>query len=180
MGSEKEEVSKALQEAKEEAREGSSESAGVVGGKFLSFLLHNEEYGLDVLSVREIIGIIDITTVPQMPNYVKGVVNLRGKVIPVIDLRLRFGIPEISYDEETCIIVVEVGDMLMGIIIDTVLEVLDITAKDIEPPPSFGTKVKTDFILGMGKIGKKVKILLDIDKVLTSEELAMVEKMQKA
>ncbi len=133
-----------------------------------------------MLSVREIIGIIDITSVPQTPHYVKGVVNLRGKVIPVIDLRLRFALPEVEYNDETCIVVVEVRDVLMGIIIDTVLEVLDIRGEDVDPPPSFGTKLNTDYILGMGKVGDKVKILLDINKVLTSDELVMVEGLQSS
>lgn len=151
------------------------ERAGIEGGKFLSFRLSGEEYGLDVLKVREIIGLADITGIPQTPGYVKGVINLRGKVIPVIDLRLRFGLPEDTYNEETCIIVVDVSGILMGIIIDTVLEVLDIKSGEIEATPSFGTKLNTDYILGMGKVGKKVKILLDIDEVLTSEELILIE-----
>ncbi len=152
----------------------------IEGGKFLSFLLNNEEYGVDVLNVREIIGMIDVTSVPQTPVYVKGVINLRGKVIPVIDLRLRFGLEEAEYDEETCIIVVDVAGLLMGIIIDTVLEVLDIPAAEIEAAPKFGTKVNTDYILGMGKVGDKVNMLLDITKVLTSEELMMVENIQNS
>lgn len=151
----------------------------IMGGKFLSFQLFGEEYAVEVLKVREIIGIIDITPVPQTPAYVKGVINLRGKVIPVIDLRLRFGLPETSYTEETCIIVVEVSGVLMGTIIDTVLEVLDIKSDDIEAAPSFGVKVKTDYIYGMSKAGKKAKILLNIDKVLSSEELSMVEGLQQ-
>ena len=151
----------------------------IEGGKFLSFRLADEEYGVDVLKVREIIGLTDITSVPQTPGYVKGVINLRGKVIPVIDLRLRFGLQEDKYNEETCIIVVDVNGVLMGIIIDTVLEVLDIKSGEIEPTPSFGTKLNTDYILGMGKVGKKVKILLHIDEVLTSEELVMIGNIQQ-
>lgn len=153
------------------------ENAGIEGGKFLSFRLFGEEYGVDVIKVREIIGLTDITPIPQTPQYVKGVINLRGKVIPVIDLRLRFGITEEKYNEETCIIVVEVNNLLMGVIIDTVLEVLDIKSGDIEPTPSFGTKLRTDYILGIGKVGNKVKILLDIDHVLTSEEMVLIEGM---
>ena len=150
----------------------------ITGGKFLSFQLFGEEYAVEVLKVREIIGIIDITPVPQTPQFVKGVINLRGKVIPVIDLRLRFGLPETSYTEETCIIVVEVRGVLMGVVIDTVLEVLDIKSDDIDPAPSFGVKVRTDYIYGMCKTGKKAKILLEIDKVLSSEEMGMVESLQ--
>jgi purine-binding chemotaxis protein CheW len=143
------------------------------GGKFLTFKLADEEYGVEILKVREINGVIDITAVPRMPAFVKGVINLRGKVIPVIDLRLRFGLEELEHTEQTCIIVVDVGREI-GIIVDTVSEVLDIAGEDIEPPPSMGGSVDTSFILGMGKVDKTVKILLDIDKVLTNEELTDV------
>lgn len=146
----------------------------IEGGKFLTFRLQEEEYGLEILMVREIIGVIDITPVPQTPDYVKGVINLRGKVIPIIDLRLKFSLDEAEHTNETCIIVVDVGTMLMGIVVDTVSEVLDIKASDIEPPPSFGSKLRTDYIMGIGKVKDEVKILLDIGKVLTSEELTMV------
>lgn len=142
-------------------------------GKYLTFVLNNEEYGLEILKVREIIGVMDITPVPQTPPFVKGIINLRGKVIPVVDLRLKFTMPEIEYTKETCIIVVDIGSRLMGIIVDTVSEVLDIATKDIEPTPSLGSDIKTDFILGMGKIKGKVKILLDINRVLTFDELAL-------
>lgn len=143
-------------------------------GKYLTFVLNHEEYGLEILKVREIIGLMEITPVPQTPAFIKGIINLRGKVIPVIDLRLKFGMPEAEYTKETCIIVVNIDNRLMGIIVDTVSEVLDINAKDIEPAPSLGSSIKTDFILGMGKIKGKVKILLGIDKVLSLEELAML------
>lgn len=156
----------------------SSGGSGIAGGKFLSFRLFEEDYALDALRVVEIVGIIDITPVPQTPDFVKGVINLRGKVIPVVDLRIRFNMPEENYTDETCIIVVEVGELQMGVIIDTVLEVLDIDSSDIEPPPSFGVEVNTDYIYGMGKIGGKAKILLNIDKVLTSEELVAVGGIQ--
>lgn len=159
----------AIQEdAKTEVMEG-------VEGKYLTFILCDEEYGLEILKVREIISMIDITPVPQTPSFVKGVINLRGKVIPVIDLRLKFGMPETDYTKETCNIVMDVQGLLMGIVVDTVSEVLDIAEADIEPSPSFGSKITTDFILGMGKVKGKVKILLDIDKILSAEELATVE-----
>ena len=141
------------------------------GGKYLTFSLAAEEYGLEILKVREIIGIMDITCIPQMPIYVKGVINLRGKVIPVIDLRLKFGLPAAEYTEQTCVVVVDVGT-LVGVIVDTVQEVLDIDASQIDPPPPLGAAVDTSFILGMGKVKDDVKILLDIDKVLSSEESA--------
>ncbi|MBI4719461.1 MAG: purine-binding chemotaxis protein CheW [Planctomycetes bacterium] len=145
-----------------------------LGGKYLTFLLDDEEHGLEILKVREIIGIMDITRVPQTPDFVRGVINLRGKVIPVIDLRLKFGLQPAEYNDQTCIIVVDVG-LLMGIIVDTVQEVHDIPASNIEPPPQLGAHVDTSFILGMGKVKDDVKILLDIDKVLTGEELVQVQ-----
>ena len=145
-------------------------------GKYLTFALGAEEYGLEILKVREIIGYMDITAVPQTPAHVKGVINLRGQVIPVIDLRLKFGMEEAEVTEETCVIVVEIsqGDRSFstGIIVDHVQEVLDIEGEAIEDSPQFGSTVDTDFILGMGKIGETVKILLDIDKVLAGEDLS--------
>lgn len=147
-----------------------------VEGKYLTFILCNEEYGLEILKVREIISMINVTMVPQTPDFIKGVINLRGKVIPVIDLRLKFGMPETDYTKETCNIVVDVHGLLMGIVVDTVSEVLDIAEADIEPPPSFGSKIATDFILGMGKVKGKIKILLDIGKILSAEELATVKQ----
>ncbi len=144
-----------------------------LGGKYLTFSLAGEEYGLEILKVREIIGIMDITAIPQVPPDVKGVINLRGKVIPVIDLRLKFGIDPTEYTDQTCIVVVDVG-ALVGVIVDTVQEVLDISDEQIDPPPPLGASVDTTFILGMGKIKDDVKILLDIDKVLGSEEIAAV------
>jgi purine-binding chemotaxis protein CheW len=144
-------------------------------GKYLSFSLAHEEYGLEILKVREIIGYIDVTAVPQTPHYVKGVVNLRGQVIPVIDLRAKFAMETTEVTEETCIIVVEIAHagqkFSTGIVVDRVQEVLDIAGDAIEEPPQFGASVDTDFILGMGKIGDKVKILLDIDKVLGTGDL---------
>ena len=146
-------------------------AAGLEESKYLTFKLAGEEHGLEILKVREIMGMIDITAVPQMPTCMKGVINLRGKVIPVIDLRLKFGLEEIEHTEQTCIIVVDVGKEV-GIIVDTVSEVLDIPHDNIEPPPEMGVTVDTSFILGMGKVGDAVKILLDIGKVLTSVDLA--------
>jgi purine-binding chemotaxis protein CheW len=143
------------------------------GGKFLTFLLGDEDYGVEILKVRELLGIQDITVVPHTREYMRGVINLRGKVIPVIDLRIRFGLPPIQYNDQTCIVVVDVGT-LMGIIVDTVREVHDIPATDIQPPPRLDSSVDAAFILGMGKINDDVKILLDIGRVLNGDELVEV------
>jgi len=153
-------------------------------GKYLTFSLGGEEYGIGILKVKEIIGMMTITHVPQTPGYVKGVINLRGKVIPVIDLRLKFGIEPIDYMERTCIIVVEISSLsktiAMGIVVDSVSEVMNIKNGDIEDTPSFGTKLKTEFILGMAKTGSGVKILLDINLVLADEEVAVIEEKMLA
>ncbi|MFP5213175.1 MAG: chemotaxis protein CheW [Acidobacteriota bacterium] len=151
-----------------------------MGGKYLTFTLADEEYGIGILKVKEIIGMMPITLVPQTPHFVKGVINLRGKVIPVVDLRLKFGMEQIDYSERTCIIVVEIrgeaGSIMMGIVVDSVSEVIHLKNDDIEETPTFGTRLNTDYIKGMAKIEGKVKILLDIDKVLTNQELSALDR----
>jgi purine-binding chemotaxis protein CheW len=141
------------------------------GGKFLTFFLAGEEYGIAILKVHEIIGMMAITGVPRTPAYVRGVINLRGKVIPIVDLRLKFGMASQDQTSETCIIVVTVQGVEVGIVVDRVSEVLNISEKEIEPAPSFGADVNTDFILGIGKSQGKVRLLLDIDRVLTHTEV---------
>jgi len=169
-----------MTEVKEEIKQGDKEDKAYVDakeGKYLTFGLGGEEYGLEILKVKEIIGIMDITMVPQTPEFVKGVINLRGKVIPVVDLRLKFTMPTSEYTRETCIIVVDVENILMGIIVDTVSEVMNIQSKDIEPAPSFGSNINTDFITGIGKLKEKVVILLDIEGVLSNGEMNMVSEI---
>lgn len=165
----------------EEKKEVTMEMAALEG-KYLTFRLAEEGYGLEILKVQEIIGMMSITRIPRTPEFIRGVINLRGKVIPVIDLRLKFSLDKKEDTEKTCIIVVQVrksGDetVTMGIIVDEVSEVLDIKAEQIEPPPSFGAAVDTDFILGMGKASQKVVMLLDVDKVLSKNE---IEKLSMA
>jgi len=152
-------------------------------GKYLTFMLADEEYGIGILKVKEIIGMMPITTVPQTPPFVKGVINLRGKVIPVVDLRLKFGIKATDYTERTCIIVVEIpsetGTFQIGIVVDAVSEVLNIKGEDVEATPSFGSSLDTSYILGMAKIEGGVKILLDIDQVLIREEVGIISAMEE-
>ena len=149
--------------------------SGARSGKHLTFQLDDEIYGLEILRVKEIIGIMDITPVPQAPPYLKGVLNLRGKIIPVVDLRLKFGFPGREYDERTCIIVVELaapqGKVLVGIIVDSVSEVTGISEADVEQTPDLGGGFDTDYIQGMAKVRGKVVILLDINKVLSGGTL---------
>ncbi|MDY6952970.1 MAG: chemotaxis protein CheW [Thermodesulfobacteriota bacterium] len=162
------------------ATNGAGEAMADREGKYLTFSLDNEEYGIGILQIKEIIGMMPITTVPHTPAYVKGVINLRGKVIPVLDLRLRFGIEATDYTERTCIIVVEMagqsGTIMTGIVVDSVSEVLNMKAEEIEETPTFGTKLDTEYILGMAKMEGGVKILLDIDRILSPEEIAVVER----
>ena len=145
-------------------------------GKYLTFHLANEEFGIRVLKVREIMGLQEITAVPQTPHHVKGVINLRGKVIPVIDLRLKFGLPAAEYTQRTCIIVTQVAGeqsttLLMGIVVDGVSEVLNLTGQEIEDTPDFGEDIGGEYLLGMAKVKGKVKILLDIDRILSAHDL---------
>ena len=149
-----------------------------LAGKYLTFGLADEEYGLEILRVREIIGMMNVTPIPRTPDFVLGVINLRGKVIPVVDLRLKFGLQYKEPDDRTCVIVVEVMSedqpIMMGIVVDMVNEVADVRAENVEPTPSFGVVLDTSFILGMAKFGEKVITLLAIDKVLTSTEIRAI------
>ena len=167
---------------REAARE--LEEVGMSGGKegkYLTFSLDNEQYGIGILKIKEIIGMIPITPVPRTPEYVKGVINLRGKVIPVIDLRQRFEMGMVDSTERTCIIVVEIdgksGTIMMGILVDSVSEVLNIKSEEIEDTPTFGAKLDVDYILGMAKMDGGVKILLDIDRVLSAREVNDIERV---
>jgi purine-binding chemotaxis protein CheW len=164
-------------------------------GKYLTFGLGNEEFAIQVLGVREIMGIQEITAVPQTPAYLKGVLNLRDKVVPVVDLRLKFDMPEVEYTQRTCIIVAQIeslagvlgqagmsqtgmsqtGILMIGIIVDCVTEVLTLQASEIEDTPNFGSGVETPYILGMAKIKNTVKILLDLNRVFTSQEVQCLE-----
>lgn len=154
-------------------------------GKYLTFSLGGEEYGIDIIKIREIIGMMPVTAVPKMPGYLKGVINLRGRVIPIIDLRLRFEMAAAAATERTCIIVVEIGfgggrRLVVGIVVDSVSEVLNIKGDEIENTPAFGAALDTNFILGMAKINGGVKILLDIDRILRPEEAGLVAEVETA
>jgi len=150
-------------------------------GKYLAFHLGSEEFGIQVLKVREIMGIQEITAVPHTPLHTKGVINLRGKVIPVMDLRLKFGMPELAYTQRTCIIVTEIAgenaNIFIGAVVDGVSEVLNLTPADIEDTPDFGGDVKTSALLGMAKVKGKVKILLDIDAVMTQQDIRGLDQL---
>ncbi len=144
--------------------------------KYLTFHLAGEDYGIDIEFVTEIIGIQKITEVPDMPQFIKGVINLRGKVIPVMDVRLRFKMEERPYDERTCIIVVDINSTAVGLVVDEVQEVANIPEDHVEPPPQVGRGESSRYLKGMGKMDDKVKILLNADKLLYEEELELLKK----
>lgn len=170
-----------MNQKNDQARAADNEVGLALAGKYLTFFLADEEYGLKILKVQEIIQMQTITRVPRTPDFVRGVINLRGKVIPVVELRKKFDLPTVEDSGKTCIIVVQIQQqsevVIMGIIIDEVREVLDIAAENIEEAPSFGASIDTDFILGMGKIEQSVKILLDIDRVLSNSEVETLNQM---
>jgi len=151
--------------------------------KYLTFELEKEGYAIPILKVKEIIGMMQITEVPRQPKFVKGVINLRGKIIPIIDLRLKFGLEERNYDERTSIIVVELetenSTRISGMVVDAVNEVLDINNTDIEPPPSYGTDVDQAFLTGMGKVKDSVIMLLNVDRILSTDELKKLESVNE-
>ncbi len=138
----------------------------IAGGKFLSFFLGKEEYAIEILQVQEIIGLMPITPVPKMPSYIRGVLNLRGKIVPVMNLRLRFELPAVEDTDETCVIVVQEGSFLMGILVDKVSEVTDIGEEQIEEVPSFGVNGNSEYLAGIGKVKDTVKMLVDVHKVV--------------
>jgi len=168
-----------------EVQRQSAAGAQRLAGKYLTFTLADESYGIDVLRVREIIRLTEITAVPQMPAYVRGVLNLRGKIIPVIDLRLRFGFAGIKNTDLTCIVVVQVKQpdgkaIQMGLIVDGVEEVITLAAADIEETPDFGCQASTDYLLGMAKVKGVVKTLLNIDRALAAGDLKGIERADPA
>ena len=143
--------------------------------KYLTFRIASEDYGIAIANVTEIIGIQNITEIPEMADYIKGVINLRGKVIPVMDIRLRFKLPPREYDERTCIVVVEIDGTSVGLVVDTVNEVADIPEEQVEPAPKSKRKGGS-YIQGIGKIGQEVKILLDINRILYEDELETISQ----
>jgi len=154
------------------------EDEDTISNKYLTFTLGENSYGIPILYVRDIIEMQKIAVVPDMPSYVKGVINLRGKIIPVVDMRLRLGMPEREYDNRTCIIVIELRSILIGLIVDVVEEVLEILPSEIEPTPHFrGVEAQERYIQGIGKVGERLKILLNVERVIYDED---IDKIQQA
>ena len=155
----------------------------IQGGKYLTFLLGQEVYGIPIKKAREIIGMMEITHIPKTEGYIKGVINLRGKIIPIIDLRLKFGMEEMAYSERTCIIVIEVitdgSQRQVGMAVDSVAEVVNLQKGDIEPPPEYDAQIEGNFLTGLGKLKDKVIMLIDIEKTLNHEDINYIKHEQK-
>lgn len=145
-------------------------------GKYLTFFLASEEYGVEILKVQEIIGRMPITPVPLTSKYIRGVINLRGKIHPIMDLKIKFGMDETQMTDETCIIVIKTSTLMMGILVDKVSEVVNVGSGDIEDTPSFGAEVNTEYLLGVGKAGGRVRLLLDIEKIITASDVINMKK----
>jgi purine-binding chemotaxis protein CheW len=146
-------------------------------GKYLTFFLADEEYGVEILKVQEIIGRMPITPVPLTSRYIRGVINLRGKIHPIMDLNIKFGMNQTEITDETCMIVIKTSSIMMGILVDKVSEVVNVTSDDIEDTPSFGAEVNTEYLLGVGKTGGRIRMLLDIEKVITASDVVNMKKV---
>jgi len=172
----------AVDPIKEERMENTRRKA-MTGMRFLSFVLHDEEYCIEILKIKEIMGMADITMIPQTPSFIKGVINLRGRIIPIVDLRLKFSLTEKDYSDRTCIIIVELsyeGELtLMGVVVDTIQEVVNIPEEKIAKVPYINAKIKSEYIRGIAEVGDRIKIVLDITKVLTDEEFVMIKELDR-
>ncbi|CAM4300877.1 chemotaxis protein CheW [Serratia silvae] len=151
-----------------------------VGQEFLIFTLGNEEYGIDILKVQEIRGYDQVTRIANTPAFIKGVTNLRGVIVPIIDLRVKFAQQDVSYDENTVVIVLNFGQRVVGIVVDGVSDVLSLTAEQIRPAPEFAVTLATEYLTGLGSLGERMLILVDIEKLLSSEEMSLVDNVAKS
>ncbi|HGE6735969.1 TPA: chemotaxis protein CheW [Serratia marcescens] len=151
-----------------------------VGQEFLIFTLGNEEYGIDILKVQEIRGYDQVTRIANTPVFIKGVTNLRGVIVPIIDLRVKFSQQSVSYDENTVVIVLNFGQRVVGIVVDGVSDVLSLTAEQIRPAPEFAVTLATEYLTGLGSLGERMLILVDIEKLLSSEEMSLVDSVAKS
>ncbi|ALX95651.1 chemotaxis protein CheW [Serratia sp. JSRIV001] len=151
-----------------------------VGQEFLIFTLGNEEYGIDILKVQEIRGYDQVTRIANTPAFIKGVTNLRGVIVPIIDLRVKFAQQDVSYDENTVVIVLNFGQRVVGIVVDGVSDVLSLTTDQIRPAPEFAVTLATEYLTGLGSLGERMLILVDIEKLLSSEEMSLVDSVAKS
>ncbi|KML67807.1 chemotaxis protein CheW [Pectobacterium peruviense] len=150
-----------------------------VGQEFLIFTLGDEEYGVDILKVQEIRGYDQVTRIANTPSFIKGVTNLRGVIVPIVDLRVKFAKQDVEYDDNTVVIVLNLGQRVVGIVVDGVSDVLSLTADQIRPAPEFAVTLSTEYLTGLGSLGERMLILVDIEKLLSSEEMALVDGVLK-
>jgi purine-binding chemotaxis protein CheW len=160
------------------ATENSSGKSGVSNNEFLTFILGKEEYGIDILKVQEIRGYDAVTGIANMPEFIKGVINLRGIIVPIVDLRIKFKLPDITYDEFTVVVILNLGSRVMGIVVDSVSDVLTIQSEQIRPVPEMSAALDTRYILGLGTVDERMLILVDIEKLMLGSEMALVDEVQ--
>jgi purine-binding chemotaxis protein CheW len=143
--------------------------------EFLAFTLGNEEYGIHILKVQELRGYETVTRIANAPEFIKGVVNLRGIIVPIVDMRIKFNLGEPTYDQFTVVIILNIGGRVMGMVVDSVSDVITLTAEQVKPPPEMGTAFNTDYLIGLGTLDERMLILIDIDKLMSSSEMGLLE-----
>ena len=156
---------------------GSKGGAEATGNEFLAFTLGREEYGIDILKVQEIRGYEQVTRIANAPEFVKGVVNLRGIIVPIVDMRIKFQLGEPTYDQFTVVIILNIGGRVMGMVVDSVSDVITLQAEQIKPAPAMGTAFNTDYLIGLGTLDERMLILIDIDKLMSSSEMGLIEQV---
>ena len=149
----------------------------IAGNEFLAFTLGREEYGIDILKVQEIRGYEQVTRIANAPEFVKGVVNLRGIIVPIVDMRIKFQLGEPTYDQFTVVIILNIGGRIMGMVVDSVSDVITLSAAEIKPPPEMGTAFNSDYLIGLGTLDERMLILIDIDRLMSSAEMGLIEKI---
>lgn len=155
----------------------SAGNADTAGHEFLAFTLGKEEYGIDILKVQEIRGYETVTRIANAPDFIKGVVNLRGIIVPIVDMRIKFNLGEPTYDQFTVVIILNIGGRVVGMVVDSVSDVTTLTQEQIKPAPEMGTALNTDYLVGLGTIEQRMLILVDIDKLMSSAEMGLIDKL---
>ena len=167
-----------LQTAQTNASQGGAQTGReITGNEFLAFTLGKEEYGIDILKVQEIRGYEAVTRIANAPDFVKGVVNLRGIIVPIVDMRIKFHLGEPTYDQFTVVIILNIGGRVMGMVVDSVSDVITLSPEQIKPAPEMGTAFNTDYLIGLGTLDERMLILIDIDKLMSSAEMGLIEKI---
>ena len=156
---------------------GTGSGREIAGNEFLAFTLGKEEYGIDILKVQEIRGYEAVTRIANAPDFVKGVVNLRGIIVPIVDMRIKFNLGEPTYDQFTVVIILNIGGRVMGMVVDSVSDVITLSAEQVKPAPEMGTAFNTDYLIGLGTLDERMLILIDIDKLMSSAEMGLIEKI---